>query len=223
MKNRSYVIALIFVTLGLGCATARVRPYVGEQQSWPTASGSIVNTSYDLPVFTSLPPSPYEVLAELRIDSPFYATPEEGHMPKLIEKAKEIGADALLFVQGRLFFSTNYGPRGDAAAAAAGGQRPTLTQVNTFNPESFRPDVTVLAIKWEGEPPPGLPRRYEKKQPAPASSEVPMMVPQEAPPPPPAMLEPMPMPTPETTTPPPVELPEEAAPLQNFTPATPAE
>ena len=145
------------LAFSLGCATAVVRPYVGDQQAWPTASGGIVNTTYGLPVFTSLPPSSYDVLAELRIDSPFYAQPEEGHMPRIVKKAQAIGADAIVFVQGKIFFSTNYGARGGAEQDAGGQKQPTLTTVNTFNPESFAPEVTILAIRWTGQPPPGLP------------------------------------------------------------------
>jgi hypothetical protein len=32
-----------------------------------------------------------------------------------------------------------------------------LTTVNTFNPESFVPEVTILAIRWTSQPPSGLP------------------------------------------------------------------
>jgi hypothetical protein len=144
------------LALSLGCATAVVRPYVGDQQAWPTASGGIVNTKYTLPVFTSLPPSSYDVLAELRISSLFYAQPEEGHMPQIVKKAKSIGADAVMFVQGKIFFSTNYGARSGSGAEAGEEKQPTLTTVNTFNPESFAPEVTILAIRWTGAPPPGL-------------------------------------------------------------------
>jgi hypothetical protein len=145
------------LALSLGCATAVVRPYVGDQQAWPTASGGIVNTKYALPVFTSLPPSSYDVLAELRISSPFYAQPEEGHMPRIVKKAQTIGADAVMFVQGKIFFSTNYGARSGAGQDTGDQKQPTLTTVNTFNPESFAPEVTILAIRWTGQPPPGLP------------------------------------------------------------------
>ena len=109
-----------------------------------------------MPVFTSLPPAPYDVIAEMRISSPFYAQPEEGHMPRLVKRAKQLGADALVFVQGKIFFSTNYGPR-SGTEQDNGQKAPTLTTVNTFNPESFSPEVTILAIHWTGEPPPGLP------------------------------------------------------------------
>src|SRR5436309_8437840 len=108
MKNWICSVGLAF---SLGCASAVVRPYIGDQQAWPTASGSIVNTRYRLPIFTSLPPTPYDVLAELRLESPFYATPEEGHMPVLVNKAIEMGADALVFVDSSSYFSANYGPK----------------------------------------------------------------------------------------------------------------
>src|SRR5579871_5019838 len=143
----------IGLALCLGCATAVVRPYVGDQQSWPVASGSIVNTSYALPIFTSLPPVPYDIIAEMRISSPFYAQPEEHQLPILVERAQQLRADALLFVQGKMFFSTNYGQRNGAPVDTGNQSPPSLTTVNTFNPESFAPDVTILAIRWIGEPP----------------------------------------------------------------------
>ena len=171
-------LCVIGLALSLGCATAVVRPYVGDQQAWPTASGGIVNTKYSLPIFTSLPPVPYDVMAELRISSPFYAQPEEGHMPKLVEKAKEIRADALVFVQGKIFFSTNYGPRNGADSDAGVQKAPTLTTVNTFNPESFAPEVTILAIRWIGDAPPGFPSH---KKSAPVAVTPPEVVPVPAP------------------------------------------
>lgn len=150
-------VALVGLVLSMGCAIPVFRPYVGSQQAWPTAEGSIVNVKYQLPIFTSLPPTPYEVLGELRIDSWLYTQPEERHLPILCKKAEELGADALLFVQGRIYFASNYGsPSGDSGRK---GAVPSLTQVNTFNPESFREGVTILAIKWIGEPPLGLPAR----------------------------------------------------------------
>lgn len=150
-------LCVIGLALSLGCASAVVRPYIGDQQAWPTGSGSIVSTNYSLPVFTSLPPVSYDVLAELRISSPFYAQPEEHHLPLLVQKAKQLGADALLFVQGKIFFSTNYGPRSGAGQDNGEQKVPTLTTVNTFNPDSFATDVNVLAIRWTSDAPSGLP------------------------------------------------------------------
>ncbi|HVM59549.1 MAG TPA: hypothetical protein VMV72_01675 [Verrucomicrobiae bacterium] len=154
-------LCVIGLALSLGCASAVVRPYIGEQQAWPTASGSIVSTNYSLPVFTSLPPAPYDILAELRISSPFYAQPEEHQLPLLVRKAKQIGADAVIFVQGKIFFSNNYGPRNVAAQDTGEQKPPTLTTVNTFNPDSFASEVNILAIRWTGEPPAGLPSHHK--------------------------------------------------------------
>ncbi|HTS19451.1 MAG TPA: hypothetical protein VMP11_17880 [Verrucomicrobiae bacterium] len=148
---------VIGLALSLGCASAVVRPYVGDQQAWPTASGSIVSTNYSLPVFTSLPPAPYDVIAELRISSLFYGQPQEQHLPLLAQKAKQLGADALVFVQGKIFFATNYGPRNGAAPESGEQKPPTLTTVNTFNPDSFATDVNILAVRWTGDAPTGLP------------------------------------------------------------------
>ncbi|MCG3150388.1 MAG: hypothetical protein PCFJNLEI_03872 [Verrucomicrobiae bacterium] len=157
-------LCILGLSLTLGCATAIVRPYVGEQQIWPTSNGSIVNVRYDLPVFTSLPPSAYEVIAELRINSPLFAQPVEGHMSTLAKKGVELGADALVFVDGQMFFSTQYGVRGGDATpgGAAPAKKASVTQVNRFNPDSIRPNVNVVAIRWIDEPPVGLPPRYAK-------------------------------------------------------------
>jgi hypothetical protein len=159
MKN---LVCAFGLTLALGCTTAIVRPYVGEQQAWPTSSGSIVNTRYDLPVFTSLPPAPYEVIAELRIDSPLYAQPEEHHLSFLVNKAMHLGADALVFVDGQAYFSTTYGVRSPTADAGSMSKQASVTQVNHFYPESFRPGTSIIAIRWLNDPPPGLPARYAR-------------------------------------------------------------
>lgn len=157
MKN---AICLFGLVLTLGCATPIVRPYVGVQQAWPTATGSIVSTKYDLPIFTTLPPVPYEVIAELRINSPLYAQPEEGHLPMLVKRAIQLGADALCLVDGGIYFSTQYGL--SASESGSEAKQASITQVNRFNPEAFHPNVNVIAVRWQGDPPPGLPARYAK-------------------------------------------------------------
>lgn len=150
------------LSLAMGCTTAIVRPYVGEQQAWPTASGSIVNTSYDLPVFTTLPPAPYELIAELRIDSPLYAQPEEHHLAFLVKKALHLGADALVFVDGSAYFSTTYGVRAAGADPSTTAKQASVTQVNRFYPRSFGGNVSIIAVRWLNDPPPGLPARYAR-------------------------------------------------------------
>ena len=73
------LICALALVLTVGCTKAIFRPYVGSQQSWPTAEGSIVNTRFKLPIFTNLPPSPYEVLGEIRIESPDEAASANGN------------------------------------------------------------------------------------------------------------------------------------------------
>ena len=157
MKNAFLAFAL---ALTMGCAVATMRPYVGEQQNWPTSQGSIVNTKYSLPVFTSLPPTPYDVVGELRIDSLFFAQPEEQHMSVLIDKAKPYKADALVLVDGRMFFGMNYGSRSGDSDALVPMTASAMSQINRFNPESFRPGVSVIAIRWLQGSPGGLPSKY---------------------------------------------------------------
>lgn len=158
MKN---ALCLVALTCTLGCATAVVRPYIGEQASWPTAPGSVVMTRYQLPVFTTLPPVPYNVLAELRLESPFYAQPEPGQMPVLVKKAVELGADAIALVEPNTFFN--------ALPAQKTGAKPVFgntTTSNKFNPETFLPGVIIVAIKWAGDPPADLPAKYLTGRPA---------------------------------------------------------
>ena len=205
MKNILLATALATT---VGCATAIMRPYVGEQQSWPTTEGSIVNVKYDLPIFNSLPPVPYDVLGELRVESLFYAQPEEHHMTALIEKAKEAGAHALVLVDGQLFFGPNYGPRSATTPALSATARP-VTQVNRFLPESFRPGVSVVAIRWVHGAPPGLPAKYAHLAPTykPTAQPVPAKPAVEPKPSKPASK--------PSATPP-------AAPKTNFSPSKPA-
>ncbi len=206
------------LTLSIGCASAVVRPYVGEQQNWPTATGSIVNTRYALPIFTSLPPSAYDLVGELRISSPFYPQPEEGHLPMLVKEAQKLDADAIVFVDGQVYFSTNYGPKPTDANAAGGGgaAATTLTQVNTFNPDLIKPGVTILAIKWKDQPPAGLPAKFLKGTPSENRAKAAALKQQEAPA---DITTKAAAPAPAPVPPPPVPAP---APTPVAAPATPA-
>lgn len=148
---------LILLLAALGCASAIVNPYVGQQQAWPTATGSLVVNRYQLPIYLSLPPKPYEVIGELRIKSHWVGQAEVDHVPLLVTKAKELGADALLLVTGRRFFGTDYGP--PAAQPATGAEMIAERQAQTFSPQAFRPDTNILAIRWtRGAPPDVQPR-----------------------------------------------------------------
>jgi hypothetical protein len=83
-------------------------------------------------------------------------------MPLLCRKGIEIGADALVLVEGKVYFSTSYGVAAAAAGEGSGAAKVTVSQVNRFNPESFHPGVTVIAIRWTEGPPPGLPAKYAR-------------------------------------------------------------
>ena len=212
MKNLMAVLGLCFT---LGCATATVRPYIGDQQAWPTGSGSIVNTRYDLPVFTSLPPAQYEVMGEIRIASAFYAQPEEQHLPLLVKKGVELGADALVLVDGAIYFSTSYGAATGDGAATGGGT--SLSQVNKFNPESFEKNVNVIAIRWRNGPPQGMPARYAKY-----TQKTMMPAEPAATPPTPAAPEPAVQAQPAPAAVPPPAAPDQPAPAAPATPEAPA-
>jgi hypothetical protein len=208
MKN---VLLASVLALTMGCATAIMRPYVGDQQNWPTTDGSIVNVKYDIPIFNSLPPVPYDVVGELRVESPFYAQPEEHHMSTIIGKAKQFNAHALALVDGQLFFGPNHGQR-DSSITASSGTR-TLTTVNRFVPESFRPGVCVLAIRWLYGAPAGLPAKY--------AALAPVAKPGAKPPPPTPTVKPKTAPAKPATTKPVLTKPEPAkpAPTTNFGPS----
>jgi hypothetical protein len=196
------------LALTVGCATAIMRPYVGEQQTWPTMEGSIVNVKYELPVFNSLPPVPYDVVGELRVESPFYAQPEEHHTTAIIARAKRFNVHALVLVDGQLFFGPNHGSRGGIAPTTSMASR-SLVQVNRFTPESFRPGVSVVAIRWTQGAPPGLPEKYAKLAPA--------FKPNAKPLPPTPTVQPKPV-----KPAPPKVVPAKPAPKTNFGPTNPA-
>ena len=146
------MLCLLGLMLGVGCTTPVVRPYVGEQQNWPIARDGIVSTGFDLPVFVSLPPRPYDIVAAMRTKNSGNARLGKGDLPVLVKKAKAMGAEAIIFVDPRSFFAVNYGAR-----PASGGQPATVPTAGQFNPDSFPPGTTVLAIKWVATPTPSEP------------------------------------------------------------------
>jgi hypothetical protein len=196
-------LGILGLAFSVGCATTVVRHYVGEQQNWPTGRGGIVSTGFSIPVFPSLPPRPYDIIAELRVDRPNTAQAGQEDLPSLVKKAKAMGADALMFVDPRTFFAYDYGARTDGATPAA---RPlAVTDANQFNSDSFQPGATFLAIKWVKLPPaikptpevPVAPAAAPAVEPTPAmnapTAEVPLA---EQPPATNAPADPMPTPGP---------------------------
>lgn len=170
-------ICVIGLILTVGCTTASVRPYMGAQQTWPMAAGSIVNDRYALPVFTCLPSAPYEVLGELRLQGAFRSQLQETYLPLLIEKARELGANAVLLTDGPQFFAaaaelqqaqanakvsrhaTEVATRVSARGGRGGGGGGIVVM-------TYTPNTVALAIRWQGDPPSGLTGQYGQLSPS---------------------------------------------------------
>jgi len=180
MKRLTFL--LLAAALLSGCATSTFRPYLGQQQDWPMSPGSIVNTRYALPALTCLPSEPYAVLGELKLRGGLHGQPAEECLPRLTKKAREMGADALLVVDGQKFFAAAALRSASAETNAPMHAKEVRTPVYTpgyyggygysgyrygyggyggYVVMSFDPNVMILAIRWTGEPPAGLARRGE--------------------------------------------------------------
>lgn len=172
------VAGLVLPLFLAGCATPTFRPYLGQQQDWPMAPGGIVNTQCALPALTCLPSEPYEVLGELKLRGGFHGQPAEECLPKLTKKAREMGADALLVVDAPKFFAaaalrsaqssgTNESMHAKEVATPVythsyGGYRYGYGGYGSYMVMAFDPNVVVLAIRWTGHPPAGLPKLGEE-------------------------------------------------------------
>lgn len=177
MRNSILLSALLATALLSGCASPTFRPYLGQQQDWPMSPGGIVNTQYALPALTCLPSEPYEVVGELKLRGGLHGQPAEECLPKLTKKAREMGADALLLVDGQKYFAaaavrsaqsseTNAPMHAKEVATSVyggggygygyGGYR---YGYGGYVVMSFDSNVMILAIRWTGEPPAGLSKR----------------------------------------------------------------
>lgn len=179
-----HVAVLVPTAFLMGCATSSFRPYLGQQQDWPMAPGGIVNTQYALPALTCLPSAPYQVLGELKLRGGLHGQPAEECLPKLTKKAREMGADALLVVDGQKFFAAaalRSAQSSETNAPMHAKEVPTPVYSAGYGGYgygydgyggyggyivmSFDPNVMILAIRWTGTPPAGLPRRGEATKP----------------------------------------------------------
>lgn len=179
MKSSILVSALLAVALLSGCASPTFRPYLGQQQDWPMSPGGIVNTQHALPALTCLPSEPYEVVGELKLRGGLHGQPAEECLPKLTKKAREMGADALLLVDGQRFFAAAAVRSAQSSETNAplhakevptsvyrggygySGYRYGYGGYGSYVVMSFDSNVMILAIRWTGEPPAGLPKRGE--------------------------------------------------------------
>ncbi len=179
MKKLFLLSLLPAAALMSGCATSSFRPYLGQQQDWPMSPGGIVNTDHAVPALTCLPSEPYQVLGELKLRGGWHGQPAEECLPRLTKQAREMGADALLLVDGQRFFAaaalrsaqsstTNAPMHAKEVPSLAytynygyGGYRYGYGGYGSYMVMKFDPNVVALAIRWQGAPPAGLARRGE--------------------------------------------------------------
>ena len=107
MRTVPRLFALSLAIVLVGCATADFTPYVGAQQTWPTATGAFVRTvggadgHYVLPVYFGPPNRSYRVIGYIDAESANLAIWESGKTESLkpaVKAAKQHGADALIIV-----------------------------------------------------------------------------------------------------------------------------
>lgn len=173
-----HIAGLVLPLFLMGCATPTFRPYLGQQQDWPMSPGGIVNTEYALPALTCLPSEPYEVVGELKLRGGLHGQPAEECLPKLTKTARAMGADAVLLVDGQKFFAaaalrsaqeTNAPMHAKEVATPVyrggygySGYRYGYGGYGSYIVMSFDSNVMILAIRWTGEPPAGMPKRGEE-------------------------------------------------------------
>jgi hypothetical protein len=175
MKRLTCWICGFGLILAVGCATATYRPYVGQQQNWPTSPGSIVNANYELPAFMCPPSAPYTVLGELKVVGGLHGQRAEECLPVLAKKAREMGADALLVVDAQQFFAeaatlpteqsaTTNSPLHAKEVTTFVATRSGRYGGSRYAVMSFDPNVVILAIRWTAGPPAGLTKQPQTKQ-----------------------------------------------------------
>jgi hypothetical protein len=84
-----------------GCADVEYTAYSGAQQNWPVASGSFVQTKFDLPVYFGPPDKPYRVLGYMEVQSAPLAVWESGKSESVkpaVQEARKHGADAVILL-----------------------------------------------------------------------------------------------------------------------------
>lgn len=104
------IIAAVALMALCSCTSVNFAPYVGEQENWPTAKGTIVETVKGVPIYHGHPPKPYAVVGEITLErrNRLDATTEE----KAAEECRKRACDAVLWLEketqfGRLFRDGN--------------------------------------------------------------------------------------------------------------------
>lgn len=105
MKNK-IPLTLLCVCLLTGCVPIRYSVYTGKDSNsyfgpWPTASGTMVETRYAVPVYRGWPERPYQVLGSVSIADPNKNwMQDEGIISAAAHEAKRHGANAIVIRSG---------------------------------------------------------------------------------------------------------------------------
>jgi hypothetical protein len=146
MKNLISATVLAALLLS-GCAIADFEPYSGQQQNWPTSSGTFVNTTYVVPTYFGFPPRPYSVIGYL--DATTAPIRHRGVVGFAARRAKELGADAIIV----LSHGTQYAGTISSGDAFTSGQfygngfSATTTATGSSTPLFFG-KASIILIKW---------------------------------------------------------------------------
>ena len=146
---------LISAAVLSSCATADFKPYVGQQQDWPTAPGAIMDTKYVVPVYYGPPPRPYKIVGYL--DATTAPVRRRGVVSFAARRAKEMGGDAIIIASKGLEYAGNYTTSSASTQAVYTGQRIGNTYYgrgNAFTSEGsasaalYRGTASVIVIKF---------------------------------------------------------------------------
>lgn len=132
------VAAFLLLLTCTACYTSRFLAFSGRQEDWPIASHSYLNTNAAVPIYTGLPPRPYDIIGEIIIQtqSPFVDT-----MDTAARIARAQHADALLIVDEHAQHIGN-------VTSAFGGGGPGFVSATVVNTPTILRTGKTLAIKF---------------------------------------------------------------------------
>jgi hypothetical protein len=124
------------------CSSSDFHPYVGQQQKWPTSSGTFVDSQYEVPVYYGYPPRPYTVLGMMEETS---HGRHSNAIDDAAQEAKKLGGDAVLVES-----------HGSSSEPAAAFTNASITPVgsgammtgSTIIARHHTDRANVLVIKW---------------------------------------------------------------------------
>jgi len=159
---------LLAVMLMTGCYSIHTMTYAGQQQDWPTATGSFVDTHQPVPVYYGFPPKPYIYLEQIQVTAKDVLA---DILNVAAAEAKAKHADALLVLNvgdrpigvssfGSSFSSANVTAQGSAQNWGNGyttAQGTAQGYGSSFGSSVSRVNygglITAIAIQWKTNSP----------------------------------------------------------------------